>query len=293
MDNRIDISKFKDFSDCILTPLILDGVTNKIAVKDENIRYILKFGKESVKDNTYFKDYISEFISCKIAKQLGYSVQEVQLGYYNNKECCALTMFDLPLHSFKSLGASSLDSDVLYKRDIRYNLDWLLELKMTSKKFAITQEIYDKWVLDVFFLDMFVGNYDRHENNWGFVRVNGLYNLAPLYDMGASLFSRQMDEVSNWTDGQIRDAVVSHSRSAILYKGKKKNYFELLDLYNDNDDIQKQLQAFIVKVKSDINSFNKIYDEVIAYNSEYKEYVTFVDKMLRLKLSMLERRFLK
>lgn len=293
MDNGIDIDKFKDFSDCILTPLILDGVTNKIAVKEGSTKYILKFGKESVKDNTYFKDYISEFISCRIAKQLGYNVQEVQLGYYNNKECCALTMFDVPLHSFKSLGASSLDSDVLYKRDIRYNLDWLLELKMTSKKFAITQERYDRWVLDVFFLDMFVGNYDRHENNWGFMRVNGLYNLAPLYDMGASLFSRQMNEVSNWTDGQIKDAVVSHSRSAILYKGKKKNYFELLDLYSDNDSMQKQLQDFIIKVKSNIDAFDKIYDEVIAYNSEYKGYITFVDKMLRLKLSMLERRFLK
>lgn len=293
MDNRIDIDRFKDFSDCILTPLILDGVTNKIAVKDGSTKYILKFGKESVKDNTYFKDYISEFISCRIAKQLGYDVQEVQLGYYDNKECCALTMFGLPLHSFKSLGASSLDSDVLYKRDIRYNLDWLLELKMTSKKFAVTQEIYDKWVLDVFFLDMFVGNYDRHENNWGFVRVNGLYNLAPLYDMGASLFSRQMDEVSNWTDGQIRDAVVSHSRSAILYKGKKKNYFELLDLYSNNDSIRKQLQDFIIKVKSSIDTFGKIYDEVMAYNSDYNGYIAFVDKMLRLKLSMLERRFLK
>lgn len=293
MDNRIDIDRFRDFSDCILTPLILDGVTNKIAVKDGSVKYILKFGKESVKDNTYFRDYISEFISCRIAKQLGYNVQEVQLGYYDNKECCALTMFDLSLHSFKSLGASSLDSDALYKRDIRYNLDWLLELKMTSKKFAITQGIYDKWVLDVFFLDMFVGNYDRHENNWGFVRVNGLYNLAPLYDMGASLFSRQMNEVSNWTDGQIRDAVVSHSRSAILYKGKKKNYFELLDLYSDNDNMQRQLQDFIIKVEGSIDTFSEIYDEVSAYNSEYKGYVTFVDKMLRLKLSMLERRFLK
>lgn len=36
----------------------------------------------------------------------------------------------------------------------------------------------------MFFLDMFLGNYDRHENNWGFVKENGLYVLAPLYDMG-------------------------------------------------------------------------------------------------------------
>lgn len=52
-----------------------------------------------------------------------------------------------------------------------------------------------EWFWNMFIVDAFIGNWDRHNGNWGF-----LYNistdeitLAPVYDCGSSLYP-QADE---------------------------------------------------------------------------------------------------
>lgn len=72
--------KFNDFSNCeINDDYDLNGVTPKFVITDNDKDYILKFQKD--KGNIVIKDYVSEFISCKLAKALGYNVQEVELGF--------------------------------------------------------------------------------------------------------------------------------------------------------------------------------------------------------------------
>lgn len=292
---KIEIGgEFKDYSDCKIEPIMLGGITNKVLISDNNgVKYIVKTGKEDIWNNTYFKDYISEFISCNIAKKLGYSVQEVTLGYFKGHECALLKYFGSELTTFKGLGYSTLEDEVLSHRDIRYNLDWLLKLNVREDKFKITQRQYKIWVWKVFFLDMFVSNYDRHENNWGFLKEDGKYTTAPLFDMGASLCIRDIDKVSNWSDGKIKNEILMQSRSAILYKNKKKNYFELLDIFSTNASMKRLLIEFINNVSAKIDEFDSIYADVIAFNSAYTDYVTFVNKLLRMKLKLLKVRYLK
>lgn len=285
-DNTKDV--FRDFSSYKIASTMLEGVSPKVMVINSATKeqYILKFGKYDAITGKQIKDYISEYIGCKIAKKLGYCVQEVELGYYRGNECVAIKFFGQIPTTFKGLGYSTINGEELHTRDEKYDLDWLLNLKM-GDKFGITQKEYTKWVWDVFMLDMFIGNYDRHESNWGFLKVAGIKIPSPLFDMGASLFSREMDKVISWNNGKIKNEIETRIRSSVLYKGKKRPYFNLLNIYLKNEYVRRVLEEFISGVENNIESFNEIYDTVREYNSYYTNYVEFIDKMLRIKLYLL------
>lgn len=282
--------QFRDFSNYKLDTTVLDGVNNKVVVIDtiSNDKYILKFGRYNLESGERTKDYISEYISCKIAKQLGYSVQEVELGYFNGKECVAIKHFGTIPTTFRGLGYSTLNDEILHSRDVRYSLDWLLKIVITDK-FGISQKEYEQWVWKVFILDMFIGNYDRHEGNWGFLTKNNKKVPSPLYDMGASLFIKEMQSVKDWDNGKIKNEIETRMRSSILIDGKKRGYFRILEIYTKNNVVKDILKWFIAKVESNIASFDGIYNTVKQFNPEYADYANFVRKMLNIKLKMLRR----
>lgn len=280
--------KFRDFTNAKINPFTPDGVGKKVLVDTPDGSYLLKFGKRNSIDGTLTKDYISEFISCRIAKTLGYSVQQSELAYFTGQECVALEYLGDNLVTLKGLGYSTVEGEVLCSRDIRYSLDWLLGLRMTDK-FTLSQKQYTKWVWDVFFLDALVGNYDRHEGNWGFLKLkNGQKTLAPLYDMGASLFIREMDEAIFWDNGRLKSELETHIRSAVLFKGKKRNYFQILQYYIQRNEVARNhFEQFLALVEKNIDSFSNIYSVVMQYSSSYTDYVRFVDRMLRMKLKLM------
>lgn len=282
--NFIDYSSYKLRSD-----IELGGITRKIVVEDNYGQlFILKFAKEKLGIKIY--DYITEYIACKYAKLLGYDVQEVWLGYYEGEECVAIRMFDKDIITFYSLGDSSVSGDVLGDDRSKYNLDWLLGLKM-NHKFVISDMEYKKWIWDVFLLDMMISNFDRHENNWGFFRrCDGLYILAPLFDLGASFFPKFILSGSQdiYEGKKIKNIIEFNSRSAILYGGKKKNYFELIRIFINKDNLFKSaFDHFLYKVdKVDIGVVLK---KVIEYSNSYSEHINFIYNMLKIKRDMLRR----
>mgnify|MGYP000725991490 CR=1 FL=1 len=42
----------------------------------------------------------------------------------------------------------------------------------------------------MYLIDAWIGNFDRHGSNWGFLKKNNRYRMAPVYDNGSSLFPR-------------------------------------------------------------------------------------------------------
>lgn len=43
---------------------------------------------------------------------------------------------------------------------------------------------------DMYVIDAWIGNFDRHGANWGFLKKNNQYRIAPVYDNGSSLFPK-------------------------------------------------------------------------------------------------------
>lgn len=270
-------NNFRDFSNFkICDEYDLGGVTPKLVVSDNKNNYLLKFGKE--KENIVLKDYLSEFIACKIAKILQYDVQEVELGYYNNKECVAIKIFPYDIITFTGFGSSTDDEDFIY------DLDMLLTLPFNKDKFELNELEFRQYVWRIFVLDMFLGNFDRHENNWGFYKENEIYKTAALYDMGASFYPKLIDNCDSYINNkELEHLIMFNTRSSILYQGKKKNYFELLQIYKNDKILQGELKLLLSKVQK--SSFQGPLQTLNSFG--YQNYAKFIQRVIDRKVKLL------
>lgn len=166
-----------------------------------------------------------------------------------------------------------------------YDLDSLLTLPFNKEKFALTIEEFEDYVWSVFVLDMLVGNFDRHENNWGFYKKDSLYYPAALYDLGSSFYPGYLEQTPEFNKKSLRHLIEFDTRCAILYQGKRKNYFELLQLHKDNELLYKNLMCILDK--DPLQKIQPILKEVYAFNSEYKAYLQFVYDVLKERITML------
>ena len=86
----------------------------------------------------------------------------------------------------------------------------------------------------MYIVDALLGNFDRHGANWGFLKKNNKYSLAPIFDNGSSLFPQMIDEnemkliISN--EDEINKRVYTFPTSQIKLHNKKSSYFEVISL---------------------------------------------------------------
>lgn len=87
---------------------------------------------------------------------------------------------------------------------------------------------------DLFILDAFLGNFDRHSDNWSYFSLAGLSSMqvAPIYDCGSCLYPQIADEgimdiLAN--EAEINMRVDKFPTAAlILDNGQKANYKEFI-----------------------------------------------------------------
>ena len=92
---------------------------------------------------------------------------------------------------------------------------------------------------DMFIVDAFLGNFDRHNGNFGFLvdRVNHNVKIAPVYDCGSCLYPKLSDEnMKEYLNNQeeIDKRVYIFPTSAIKNKNKKINYYDFIVSLEDN-----------------------------------------------------------
>lgn len=206
---------------------------NKFAIKYNGEDYMLKFPSKNELDTSYTNGVYSEYLACKIIKSMGLNVQDVILGKYfingEYKVCVACKDFtdnDTVLKEFsffknKEFGTSGYSTD----------LDEVLQ--------AIrNQDIYDRDKLNTYFWDLFVvdaflGNFDRHNGNWGFLINNReqTANIAPIYDCGSCLYPGLTDDLVKkviHSPSEIDKRVIVFPNSALKANDKKINYYNLI-----------------------------------------------------------------
>lgn len=86
---------------------------------------------------------------------------------------------------------------------------------------------------DMFIVDALIGNWDRHNGNWGFLYNNSTDEvvLAPVFDCGSSLYPQADDELMTRilnNKNEFNHRIFDIPMSAITYNGKKINYFNFL-----------------------------------------------------------------
>jgi hypothetical protein len=81
-------------------------------------------------------------------------------------------------------------------------------------------------------VDALIGNFDRHSGNWGYIiGADDSLRLAPVYDCGSCLYPElsveKMEEVLA-SPFELARRLYEFPRAALLVKGKKAGYYDML-----------------------------------------------------------------
>ena len=257
---------------------------SKISVIYNDELYMLKFPAVPAinKEMSYANGCISEYIGCHVFESVGIPVQKTLLGTYtkNSKEkivvaCKDFTAGGLVLQDFASLKNTIIDS-----AHNGYGTELSDIVKTLEEQTAIDPQVLTEWFWDMFIVDALIGNWDRHNGNWGFLYniVTDEISLAPIYDCGSCLFPQADEEIMQRTleDPAERELrIFERPLSGIKIDGQKIQYFKFISSLK-NKDCNKALKRILPRI--DMDQIYKIVDETPFISELQKE---FYKTMLR------------
>lgn len=218
-----------DFSGYPVSNTYFGGSEKKIGLIISGNEYMIKFQKRT--EFGLRNNHISEYLGSHIFELLGFKVQETYLGTYKGEQVVACKSFvsdDVQFVPFNDVGESTLDQD---KETYQYSYEDIMQmLRDNSKLTNVEESISAFW--QIFIVDALVGNFDRHGSNWGFLKKNNKYSLAPVFDNGSSLFPNLADEnemeriISSQEETNKR--VFTFPTSQIKLKGRKSSYYDVI-----------------------------------------------------------------
>ena len=269
-----------DFTNCKINKFRYYGGKNggKICIIYNNEEYMLKFPgiNEGVEEHEYSNSCISEYIACEIIRTLGLNVQKTILGTYSSQEntktvvaCKDFTSYGKIFKQFAELKNSQIETS---KNGYGTELSEVIE---TIEE----QQIYDAKELKEFFWNMFiadtlVGNFDRHNGNWGFLidEEKQRVEIAPIYDCASCLYPQLTDErikeIINDED-ETNARVYVFPTSALKEDGKKINYFEYISSLK-NKDCNSAIMRIVPLI--DLNKINNIIEQTPEISEIRKEF---------------------
>ena len=158
-------------------------------------------------------------------------VQKTILGTYGDKIVVACRDFTEGGLKFADFG--TLKNTCISTSKNGYGTE-LLEIESAIEE----QRWLDPKTLSSFFWDMFIcdaliGNFDRHNGNWGFLIDDRKKSarIAPIFDCASSLFPQlRIDDYRKNLDDQseIEARVYNWPNSSIRIEDRKVNYFEFI-----------------------------------------------------------------
>lgn len=264
---------------------------SKISVVYNGNIYMLKFPALPTRNPalSYSNSCVSEYLGCKIFESVGIPVQEVLLGTYRTPKgkekivvaCRDFTSPGIVLQDFASLKNQIVDS-------VRngYGTE-LSDIQDTfEQQTAIDEMLLKERFWDMFIVDALIGNWDRHNGNWGF-----LYNtqtdemqLAPVFDCGSSLFP-QADEEKMQEVLADRNAlnlrIFNQPLSSIVLDGRKINYFEFISSLK-NEDCNQALKRIAPRI--DMAVIQQIIAETSVPSDLQKDFYTTILSERKLRI---------
>ena len=260
----------RDYSKYDKTPVMFSGAEKKFEIIIDGHRYIVKFQKNSEVGLTY--NYVSEYLGSHIFQNIGIPVQETFLGTYDGKNVVVMKNFlesEDTLVAFNGVGESSLERD---KELYQYTYEDITAMLMENMKSTnVTETIERFW--DMFIVDALIGNFDRHGGNWGFIKRNNQYRIAPVYDNGSSLYPKLN------TDEKIAEVLASQEEidkriyqfptSHIKVKNKKSSYFEVISSLQF-EACNEALRRIVPRI--DLEHINRIVDEIEEISELRKQF---------------------
>ncbi len=211
---------------------------SKISIVYNGELYMLKFPPHPSKNRelSYSNSCFSEYLGCKIFQSIGLPVQEVTLGTYTtpggNKKivvaCKDFTTNGKVIQDFASLKNQIIDSE---KNGYGTELHDILDTFETQN--AVDSKELSTRFWHMFIVDALIGNWDRHNGNWGFLYEpsSDTMELAPVFDCGSCMYPQANDEIMEniLNDRQkLNHRIYNIPTSAIKENDSRINYFDFI-----------------------------------------------------------------
>ena len=250
----------------------------KISVLYNGEQYMLKFPPFPTinKEMSYTNSCISEYIGCKVFESVGIPVQETVIGTYTSKgkekivvACKDFTSQGITLQDFASLKNRIIDSE----RN-GYGTELADILSTIDEQTAMDSETLKTRFWDMFIVDALIGNWDRHNGNWGFLYNNATdeVTLAPVFDCGSSLYPQADEDLMKKIlsdKNELNHRIFDIPLSAVTYNGKKINYFKFLS-EGKFPDCNKALKRIASRI--DMKKIYEIIDNTLTVTELQKEF---------------------
>ena len=260
----------RDYSMYEKTPVMFSGAEKKFEIIIEGHRYIVKFQKNSEVGLIF--NHVSEYLGSHIFQSIGIPVQETFLGTYDGKNVVVMKNFLEPedaLVAFNGVGESSLERD---KELYQYTYEDITALLRENMKSTNVEETIERF-WDMFIVDALIGNFDRHGGNWGFIKRDNKYRIAPVYDNGSSLYPKLNTddklEAVLASENEINERIYKFPTSHIKVKNRKSSYFEVINSlqFEACNDALKRIVPRI-----DLERINAIIDEIEGISEVRKHF---------------------
>lgn len=229
-----------DFTNCkrIINKAYSGANGKKIAIEYEGTQYMLKFppsGKEKTTELSYTNSCFSEHIGSSIFNMLGVKAQETLLGSFtvNGKKkivcaCRDFTADGKQLYDFCAIKNTVIDSE---HGGTGTELEDITDT-IAGQAF-VDSKVLSKHFWDMFIIDAFLGNFDRHNGNWGFLvnMVTQETSVAPIYDCGSCLLPQADEKIMKSViekEEELNARIYQFPTSAVKLNGKKINYHDFI-----------------------------------------------------------------
>ena len=263
---------------------------SKLSVVYNNELYMLKLPMHALKNPnlSYTNSCTSEYLGCHIFNMLGVKAQETLLGTYeyHGKVRTVVACKDFTSPGLVIMDFASVKNQIIDSASNGYGTELSDILDTIEKQTAVDPKELKEHFWNMFVIDAFIGNWDRHNGNWGF-----LYNqeidqmeIAPIFDCGSALFPQIDDELIKKvlsSKTEINARVYDMPTSAILIEGKRANYYKVITSLQYTD-CTKAVKRILPRI--DLDKINELIDSVEQLTDLQKE---FLKKILKMRKELI------
>ena len=284
----------------------------------------LYFFKVSIKKDVidYQSEFWMEIIASKFGQSLGLKMLDYNIARKDEKVgCLSANMceegYDLVELTRLLTGCDATYNPASKEDQERYTFSFVCKALRQYR-----QESHIGDFIRVLVFDSLIGNQDRHQDNWGFIKPTAetvierksifgkksfqivsswqQAKFSPVYDSGSCL-GRELSEEKvrqMLTDNNQLDAYVRRGKAELRWNKDKLSYFDLLEKLLDSKEYSQQTRDIIQELlgKYDCEALKEIVenvdkslpDEVASYRLS-EERKAFVIKLVKNRVEGLKK----
>lgn len=253
-----------------------EGSEDKFFIEVNNEKYLVKDSSYNKRRKQKSLAPYCEYTGSHFINLCGVDCQETYLGVYYDRPVviCKDLFKDVCFKPFRDIHQSSVDS-LLANKEYTYDDVLYVMSKMIRLQDNLDDALHKFW--EMFVMDAILGNRDRHEGNWGFIKIDDTYKFSPIFDNGSSLFPDV--DLSNWMNEEFisrRTFYIPGSQFKMWKDGiddrpMRTNYFEVFQ-----DAISNELFCNALEKFSKIDIIDIIKRSIIDVPTDYARWFSSI-----------------